>query len=302
MANRHYAEIGDVWKHLPLAVILEREPVGEFWESHSGSATYPFDPGEARDYGARRVLSRAADAPAMDRSAYVRLLREHDAAGRYPGSPALAMALAPAARFHFCDTEPASLAGIRAEAARLGLDPARVMTHAGDGISTLAAELRVASDERAHGVLAHLDPYRPLQPGVDGTNTVELFWRLAARGARAVLWYGFDTMTGRDELLAAIAGSDVTSRDTPLWCGEMFPTFLLHAGRAPSSSFPGCGILCANLGPATVLACREAGEALASLYRRATVGDEPAELTLMTSDFVPGPGHGRVRSGDPGGA
>ena len=142
MANRHHAEIGDVWKHLPLALLLERESVGEFWESHSGSASYPLEPGEARDYGARRVLARAAAVPAIADSAYVRVLREYDAAGRYPGSPALAMGLAPAARFRFCDTDPACLADIRAEAARLALDPARVTTHTGDGIAALADELR----------------------------------------------------------------------------------------------------------------------------------------------------------------
>ena len=112
---------------------------------------------------------------------------------------------------------------------------------------------------------------------------------LAARGARAVLWYGFDTMVGRDELLAAIVASGAGHSETPLWCGEVFPTFLLHSGRAPDSSFPGCGILCANLSRATATACRGIGEALVRIYLGATVHGGPAELTFMATEGVPGP-------------
>jgi hypothetical protein len=34
MTNIHYAKIGDVWKHLPLAEVLSIERPGRNWESH----------------------------------------------------------------------------------------------------------------------------------------------------------------------------------------------------------------------------------------------------------------------------
>jgi hypothetical protein len=40
MPNRHFGEIGDVWKHLPLASILQIENPRYYWETHSGSAIY----------------------------------------------------------------------------------------------------------------------------------------------------------------------------------------------------------------------------------------------------------------------
>src|SRR5436309_1658093 len=38
--NNHFAELGDVWKHLPLAEILRITPPRDYWETHAGSASY----------------------------------------------------------------------------------------------------------------------------------------------------------------------------------------------------------------------------------------------------------------------
>gem|GEM_PF-3449085 len=35
MANKHFGSIGDIWKHLPLAEILEIERPRNYWESHA---------------------------------------------------------------------------------------------------------------------------------------------------------------------------------------------------------------------------------------------------------------------------
>ena len=40
MAKGHYARIGDVWKHLPLAEVLSIERPGRYWESHAGPSSY----------------------------------------------------------------------------------------------------------------------------------------------------------------------------------------------------------------------------------------------------------------------
>jgi len=34
--NNHFAELGDVWKHLPLAEILRINPPRQYWETHAG--------------------------------------------------------------------------------------------------------------------------------------------------------------------------------------------------------------------------------------------------------------------------
>ena len=60
MANHHYGRIGDIWKHLPLAEILEIEQPAEYWESHGGSARYPLTHSWQRDFGVFYFLSHAA--------------------------------------------------------------------------------------------------------------------------------------------------------------------------------------------------------------------------------------------------
>src|SRR5829696_8752555 len=74
MANVHYARIGDVWKHLPLAEVLAIERPGSYWESHAGSSTYPLTRSPERDYGVFLFLERAGSSSALKGSAYRRLL------------------------------------------------------------------------------------------------------------------------------------------------------------------------------------------------------------------------------------
>ncbi len=65
MANVHYARIGDVWKHLPLAEILSAERPGRYWESHAGSSTYPLTRSPERDYGVFLFLEREGRSSAL---------------------------------------------------------------------------------------------------------------------------------------------------------------------------------------------------------------------------------------------
>jgi len=51
VANRHYAKIADVWKHLPLTELLAVERPTRYLESHAGSAQYPLTASPERDYG-----------------------------------------------------------------------------------------------------------------------------------------------------------------------------------------------------------------------------------------------------------
>jgi 23S rRNA (adenine2030-N6)-methyltransferase len=96
MANVHYARIGDVWKHLPLAEVLAIERPGSYWESHAGSSSYPLTRSPERDYGAFLFLERAVRSKALKGSAYRQLLYLRES-GRapptYPGSPLIAMEL-----------------------------------------------------------------------------------------------------------------------------------------------------------------------------------------------------------------
>ncbi|MDQ3637422.1 MAG: hypothetical protein M3426_05440 [Actinomycetota bacterium] len=283
MANLHYADIGDVWKHLHLAEVLAIDPPRRYLESHSGSSSYPLTGSRERDYGALRFASRAARSPALESSAYRRLLAEYGGDGEtpttYPGSPLIAMRLlgrregrAGGARFVFCDFDGNSLSTISADARRLGLPEDRLRLVKGDGISEINRQLASLSEEEVDATFLHVDPYQPLEAGEDGATSLDLVGRAATLGAKCMLWYGFDSVRDRDALRIALRSLADASRNggneehrSP-WYGEVS----LRADSISEVGFDpgvlGCGVLLCNVGERVLAACERLGEGLAQIY------------------------------------
>ena len=154
MANRHFAELGDVWKHLPLAEVLRLNPPQHYWETHAGSLCYPLTASPTRVHGALRFLKRAALDPDLIGCAYLAALQAE--AGVYPGSPALALReLGANASYVFCEIDSASAATLRTADTLRDL---RVIE--GDGIAAIAHEAERTNIE-PRNVFVHIDPYRP---------------------------------------------------------------------------------------------------------------------------------------------
>jgi len=115
VANRHYAKIGDVWKHLALAQLLQTQAPAAYWESHAGAADYALTHSLARDYGAYYFFDNAQRSEGLLRTPYYEILRSlASGAGElrtYPGSPLIAMKVLKdaATRFLFCDIDRDSL-------------------------------------------------------------------------------------------------------------------------------------------------------------------------------------------------
>jgi 23S rRNA A2030 N6-methylase RlmJ len=267
MVNVHYARIGDVWKHLPLAEILAIERPGSYWESHAGSSSYPLTRSPERDYGVFLFLERAVRSLVLEGSAYRRLLSLRDRGETpttYPGSPLIAMGLlgGTRGRFVFCDLDRVSLANIAEDARALGITSDRVRLVQGDGVSTLEEDLARLTEEEASGTFLHVDPYRPLEPGHGGESPLGLFARAAERGVGCMLWYGFDAGEARAVVLEAlherIAGG--------AWYGEVS----LHAEDLSEVGFDpgvlGCGVVVCNVGQEALAACSRLGESLAQAY------------------------------------
>jgi 23S rRNA (adenine2030-N6)-methyltransferase len=267
MANVHYARIGDVWKHLPLAEVLRIERPGRYWESHAGSSSYPLIRSPERDYGAFAFLERADRSQVLEGSSYGRLLARHAGgeAPTYPGSPRIAMELlgTAAERFVFCDIDGGSLANIAEDAHALGIPSSRVRLVEGDGVLTLSGELSGLSEEEAAGTFVHVDPYRPLEPGPDGETPLGFFSRTAERGVGCMLWYGFDSRRDRATLLDAFLCEGIAGR---AWYGEVSlrAEVLSEVGFDPGVL--GCGIVVCNVGDEALAACGRFGKGLADAY------------------------------------
>jgi 23S rRNA (adenine2030-N6)-methyltransferase len=266
MANVHYASIGDVWKHLPLAEILRIEHPLRYWETHSGSASYPLTHSPERDYGAFAFLERAGRSPGLEGSAYSRLLARHGSgrAPTYPGSPLIAMELLGdfGGHFLFCDLDGESLSNIAEDSRDLGVPLGRVRLVEGDGVSNLADELSGLAEDKAAGTFLLVDPYRPLEPNSEGETPLGLFARAAKRGVGCALWYGFDSRSYRTALLEALR-EDI---EGGAWVGEVSlrAEDLSEVGFDPGVL--GCGVVMCNVGEEALAACSRLGEGLAQAY------------------------------------
>lgn len=281
MANVHYAKIGDVWKHLPLAEVLEIEAPRRYLESHAGSASYPLTPSAERGYGVLRFVKEAARSAILDASAYRRLLLRYGEGGvpkTYLGSPLIAMLLlgsdeeyARGEEFVFCDLDGASLSTISQDARKLGLPEDRLQLVEGDGIAAIGRELANLSREEAAATFLHADPYQPLKTGDDGATSLDLLGRAAALGTKCMLWYGFDSRRRRDEMFGALNSRQPAMRDEAgdqrrLWFGEVSlrAEDLSEVGFDPGVL--GCGVVLCNVGEETLRVCAQLGDELASIY------------------------------------
>lgn len=279
MANPHFGNIGDVWKHLALAAILALERPGRYWESHSGAAKYALSSSLSRDYGIFYFLKNVSRSQMLRGSAYNRTLEEieemNGSIPSYPGSPLLALLLLRGytETFIFCDTDPECTESINDCAAWLGINGRRLQCICKDGATALRGELERARDEDALDTLIFIDPFDPFD-GLDlGDSAFDLFCHATLAGAKTVHWYGFSSGPERtacwDNILETLKAYEIDSSGSVLWCGEIClrlmddPAFTLNPGVR------GCGILTANLSDRSTRDCTDLGNELSRVYERA---------------------------------
>jgi hypothetical protein len=284
MTNRHFGNIGDVWKHLPLAEIIAIERPERYWESHAGSAQYRLTHSEGRDYGVFQLLRSAGESIDLGSASFLCLLDGmRSRTGRltaYPGSPRIAMELlGNRAEYLFCDLDGASLASIARVGRSLGIPPGALRRVRADGVRTLAKEVAGLARGRAAGTLILIDPCAgddPFRRSETRPSPMDLFSLAASIGAKAVLWYWFDSCAAREstwqDIGTSLADYGVRPGPVRLWAGEI----CLAAIDSPGSYDPGvkgCGILCGNLADSAVSASSRLGYELSRIYRRSRLPD-----------------------------
>lgn len=286
MANVHFGNSGDVWKHLALAEVLASERPLHVWESHAGSAWYPLSHSPARDRGVYAFRTLAATSAALAHAPYTEILRELEPGhhlARYPGSPYLAMRIRqhPPAHFVFCDTDEESLADIKDVATRLSIDDSRLRLVPDDGLSTLTRLGAAWPAAEAAVTFVHIDPYDPLQESSPGLNALDLLCQLSDRGMRCFLWAGYDNRARRDGLFQALdramTKADTSPENLALWCGDMDFAGTMTAGRATNPEVISCLVIGSHLSEQSRAACDERGHELARRWgstRRADGRDE----------------------------
>jgi hypothetical protein len=215
MANRHFGNLADVFKHIVLAECLGTLRPGEYWESHAGRAlTEESDEiPPARAHGVHMVWRLADTSVALRRSRYLRAIRKAGAAfpesaaaplRQIPGSALIARRIwgREARRYLLCDTDAESLVNIRqalaggeTRGAEMAADSLECVQE--DGVMVLRGAGLLLPEGWAESVLAFLDPY-DLEGATDaGITPLELACELANRGIKVLAYYGFGDEAGR---------------------------------------------------------------------------------------------------------
>lgn len=284
MANPHFGEIGDVWKHLVLGDLLDLLRPARYWETHAGSGTYPLDRSWEREYGLFTLLREAPRAPALNASRFLGLVRTlppgDDGAPRYPGSPRLAMeVLGDSATYLLCDLDPASVADLTRTARELDLgDLVRVERE--DGLATIWAGAQVSPPAEAGSTFALIDPFDETERSADGMDSLDVFGELARRGSPAAFWHGYDDIVDRDSVRARAGLDGVEMQTLDVETGYLRGETTLHPGVG------GCGMFLAGVPAEVVDHLERLGRQLEACYDEALMPDAtPGALRFTRTDL-----------------
>lgn len=279
MANHHFGEIGDVWKHLVLGDLLDRTRPARYWETHAGSGTYVLDRSWQREYGVFTMLREAPRAPAIEASRYVWLVRTlppgDDEQPRYPGSARLAMeVLGDTAAYLCCDLDPASVADLARSARELELTDI-VRVERADGLGTVWAAAQDLAPDAAAATVVMIDPFEAGERSIDGMDALDLFARLAGGGFPTALWHGYDDEGDRDAARARTGDATHVDIETPF----------LHGGTRLHPGVGGCAMMLANVSGEILDHVERLGRQLAACYDEVLLPDgTPGALRFTRTD------------------
>jgi 23S rRNA A2030 N6-methylase RlmJ len=282
MANCHYGKIGDVWKHLPLAEILSIEKPSIYWESHAGSAEYPFTHSADRDYGVFYFMAHAKESCVLEDSSYYKFLSrcaEDKQSMIYPGAALIAMSLLTSQerKFLFCDIDEPTIANIKKAAGKLGITDKIMKAKNADGVSTVYDALSALNAKDASKAIVHIDPYEPFETGENGLTSIDLFCQVSKRGVKTILWYGLGSVGEHSTLLEHLRHDFKKNKFDHfahhLWFGEIRLSAVNDIYSNYNPGVFGCGILCSNLTNKSFLACEKLGRGLEQIYKSARLPD-----------------------------
>jgi 23S rRNA A2030 N6-methylase RlmJ len=281
MANPHFANLGDVWKHLLLTEIISWLRPEQYVETHAGSATYRVIDDVERGLGAKMFLSASSEVEPLRSGPYRRHILEFARGDEpsYPGSPLLAMMLlGQRCRYVFCDTDPASVAELRAARERVGLrDKVRVIH--GDGLAETAALLQAHAIGAAS--LVHVDPFDFRAAGPGAVSALDLVICLAAASIPAFAWYGLTAPSAAHELFHEVT---IAAPAALAWCAEL----RVGGRRANAAGIgSGCGVLFTAPDLAPVSSMQRAAEAFVRAFNEDSVAADAC--VNVTASFVTSP-------------
>jgi len=274
---KHAAEIGDLWKHLPLCEVLKIENPTRYFETNSAFAEYQLDNTSQQKYGV--LLAYKEDgSKKLHKSSYFQIL---DTIGfnhkhHYLGSPGLAMTILHnnKVNFFFHDIEKEPLDNIIKFSYKLNIQD-KVSIVCGDSIEFfLRDEYCLYPND-----FIFLDPYMLFEINTSGNNFFDVFSKTCKNGVKTFLWYGYDNLNEKDAItkkLQIIANDhSILINSFNIWQNSM-----VEDSCSINPGVPGCGIAVANLSQASISSIKNFMYIIQDLYKHAVYLNKNASLCV----------------------
>lgn len=280
MPYKHSAEIGDVWKHLPLCEILEIEKPKRYFETNAAFASYQLEISERVKYGIGMLYGKPNDI--LLNSIYIKILDSIDFERRhiYFGSPALAMTILSDewTQFYFHDIEKEPIEDIIRFSE--SLKKRNVTVSCGDSIDAfLNGSYRFNEND-----YVFIDPYNPFDCNEKRDTFFNVFNKALKCHAKTVLWFGYDSLNMRKAILSKFnaVSCDFTCA---IHTFEIWQKSMQEDVCKVNPGVPGCGIATANLSETSNQKIQEYLKLIGCLYRDAIFEGEKAPLNTEYNVF-----------------
>lgn len=290
MPYKHYGNIGDIWKHLPLCSFLDIERPSRFIETNSASPIYELDKNPSREYGIFTYIDRMNHSPILKSSIYSKILNElkgnNNDLINYLGSPVLSMKILKdkVSNYIFFDIEKEPLDAIINYAEEKDL-ASKVSTKQQDsvlGASTLMSELGPSD-------FLHIDPYYAFEKGESGLSYYDIFLQATRQNVKCMLWYAFFTLQEKrnyyNQIMKSVKNTQVPIdvKKHKMKSIEIYLALIQEDEVRVNPGVLGCGILVSNLSDESLSIFEEQSHALIDIYKDTTIfGKYSGELIRET--------------------
>ncbi|MBR8836407.1 MAG: hypothetical protein DSM106950_20885 [Stigonema ocellatum SAG 48.90 = DSM 106950] len=280
MSYRHFGRIGDIWKHIPLCEFLAIEKPTRYIETNSAFPQYQLTGSFEQQYGILHIEKNIKKSQRIEQSVYWKLLsnipENRNGVSKYLGSPALALNILgdSAKEFVFFDIEEACLKEIAEYAKKKNLATKTncLNQDSVDGLINMVEEL--GSQD-----FIHVDPYFIYKKNANNNSYYDAFCLGMKKGARGMLWYGFNTVQEREVLQNVVRSQTDNSGQTRLQGIEIMSILLDENTLDVNPGVLGCGILIGNLSQHSRQSFQEMAQEVIKIYRDSTMFNKyPGEL------------------------
>lgn len=242
----HFAKPADVWKHLALCEVLDKEQPTVYVETNSACAEYRLTGTPEQQYGIYHFINAAKRDRRLLDSLYYQLESKAVAENRYLGSPGLAMSILgkSAGKLIFYDIEATALINIIQFAEQHSVDDKIDVIQQDSIVGTLDLLPRLPQS-----AFVHIDPYLINQPSSNGYDYMDVFVRASEKGLKCLLWYGFNTLEEKQQLGDFMRSKLLEQNIDNLSCIELIMDVIRQESIPCNPGILGSGLLMGNLSP-----------------------------------------------------